>query len=107
MVNLGRITPDEVKSFLMDEVVLSEGMATQEMQRYVFRAPGQATSYFYGYQRLMEMRQGAEVALRDKFDRQAFNDFVLNQGLLPPQLLEKAVMADFVPALAARKPATR
>jgi uncharacterized protein (DUF885 family) len=107
MVNLGRITPDEVKSFLMDEVALSEGMATQEMQRYVFRAPGQATSYFYGYQRLMQVRQGAEVALRDKFDRQAFNDFVLNQGLLPPRLLEKAVMADFVPALAAKKPATR
>ena len=37
MVNLGQITPEQVKDFLMQEVVYSEGMATQEMQRYVFR----------------------------------------------------------------------
>ena len=37
-------------------------MATQEMQRYTFRAPGQATSYFYGYQRIMETRQAAQLA---------------------------------------------
>jgi uncharacterized protein (DUF885 family) len=98
MVNLGEISPEGVKSFLMDEVGLSEGMATQEMQRYIFRAPGQATSYFYGYQRLMETRQAAEVALRQKFNRKAFNDFVLAQGLVPPALLRKAVMEEFVPA---------
>jgi uncharacterized protein (DUF885 family) len=98
MVNLGEISPEGVKSFLMDEVGLSKGMATQEMQRYTFRAPGQATSYFYGYQRLMETRQAAEVALRGKFDRQAFNDFVLAQGLVPPKVLRKAVMQEFVPS---------
>jgi uncharacterized protein (DUF885 family) len=98
MVNLGEITPDGVKAFLMQDVGLSEGMATQEVQRYTFRAPGQATSYFYGYQRLMETRQAAEVALREKFDRQKFNDFVLAQGLVPPALLRKAVMEEFVPA---------
>jgi uncharacterized protein (DUF885 family) len=64
MVNLGEISPEGVKSFLMEEAGCSEGMATQEMQRYTFRAPGQATSYFYGYQRLMETREAAEVALR-------------------------------------------
>ena len=96
MVNLGRMTPEQVKDFLMTEVVLSEGMAQQEVDRYTYRAPGQATSYFYGYQRLMETRQRAEIALRDKFNRKAFNDFVLSQGLLPPSLLEKAVMEDFV-----------
>jgi uncharacterized protein (DUF885 family) len=98
MVNLGQITPEQVKSFLMDELVFSEGMATQEMQRYVFRAPGQATSYFYGYQRLMETRQRAQLALRGQFNRRAFNDFVLDQGLLPPALLQKSVMEEFVPA---------
>jgi uncharacterized protein (DUF885 family) len=98
MVNLGQITPERVKSFLMEEVGLSEGMSTQEMQRYTFRAPGQATSYFYGYQRLMETRQAAQVALGKKFNRQAFNDFVLSQGLVPPPVLRKAVMEEFVPA---------
>ncbi len=98
MVNLGELSPDAAKGFLMDEVGLSEGMATQEVQRYTFRAPGQATSYFYGYQRLMETRQAAEVALRKKFNRQAFNDFVLAQGLVPPAQLRKAVIEEFVPA---------
>jgi uncharacterized protein (DUF885 family) len=97
MVNLGQITPEGVKSFLMDEVVFSDGMATQEMQRYTFRAPGQATSYFYGYQQIMETRQAAEVSLRSKFDRQAFNDFVLAQGLVPAKILRQAVMEEFVP----------
>lgn len=100
MVNLGEITPDGVKQFLMHDVGLSEGMATQEVQRYTFRAPGQATSYFYGYQRLMETRQAAEVALGSRFDRQKFNDFVLAQGLVPPGLLRKAVMEEFVPSQA-------
>jgi uncharacterized protein (DUF885 family) len=98
MVNLGQLTPEQVKDFLMKEVVLSEGMAQQEVDRYTFRSPGQATAYFYGYQRLLETRQRAELALRERFDRQAFNDFVLSQGLLPPTLLEKAVMEEFVPS---------
>jgi uncharacterized protein (DUF885 family) len=46
----------------------------------------------------METRQAAQLALRDKFDRQAFNDFVLAQGLLPPKLLRQAVLEEFVPA---------
>jgi len=96
MVNLGRMTPEQVKDFLMKEVVLSEAMAQQEVDRYTYRAPGQATSYYYGYQRLQETRQRAEIALREKFNRKAFNDFVLSQGLLPPALLEKAVMEQFV-----------
>jgi uncharacterized protein (DUF885 family) len=96
MVNMGQMTPDQARDFLIKEVVQSDGMAKQEVDRYTFRAPGQATSYFYGYQRLLETRQRAQIALREKFDRMAFNDFVLSQGLLPPKLLEKAVMTDFV-----------
>ena len=44
--------PEQAKALLMDDVVLSEAMATQEVERYTFRAPGQATTYFYGYTRL-------------------------------------------------------
>ena len=32
-----------------------------------------------------------------KFDRLAFNNFLLDQGLLPPDLLAKAVREEFVP----------
>ena len=98
MLNLGMMDPEAGREFLMKEVVLSAAMAKQEIDRYTFRAPGQATSYFYGYQRLMETRQRAELALGKRFQRQAFHDFVLAQGLIPPELLEKAVMEEFVPA---------
>ena len=97
MLNEGKLTPQQVTDFLEHEVVLSPAMARQEVERYMFRAPGQATSYFYGYQRLMQTREEAQLALGDRFDREAFNDFVLDQGLLPPDMLEKAVLHTFVP----------
>jgi len=97
MVNLGEISPEEVQAFLQNQVMLSEAAATSERERYTFRIPGQATAYFYGYTKLMELRAKAEIALGDKFNRQAFHDFILAQGLLPPELLAKAVMESFVP----------
>ena len=54
----------------------------------------------------METRQAAQVALGEHFDRLAFNDFVLRQGLLPPPLLRKAVFEEFVPAAAAPRAAS-
>ncbi len=91
----------------MEDVVLSEGMAKQEVDRYTFRAPGQATSYFVGYQSMLEARQRAELALGGRLDRQRFNDFILAQGLLPPDLRLKAVLEEFVPAEKARAAASR
>jgi hypothetical protein len=97
MLNLGLIEPDAAKRVLMDEVVLSEPMAKQEIDRYTFGAPGQATSYFYGYTRIEALRARTELVLGKKFNLQAYHDFLINQGLLPPDLLEKAVTEDFVP----------
>jgi uncharacterized protein (DUF885 family) len=92
----GRITREEATRILRQEVGLSEGMALQEVQRYTFMAPGQATSYFCGYSRLMELRAETERVLGAKFDRQKYHDFILAQGMLPPTLLKKAVMEEFV-----------
>jgi uncharacterized protein (DUF885 family) len=70
-------------------------MATQEVDRYTFRAPGQATSYFYGYTRLLELRREIEQKMGSKFDARAFHDFILSQGLLPPAMLRKLVLEHF------------
>jgi uncharacterized protein (DUF885 family) len=94
MVNLGRMTPQAAKEYLMREVTLSEAMAQQEADRYAFRAPGQAVSYLYGYSRLRELRMKAEIALGPNFDPLEFHDLIIAQGLLPPRLLEPAVMAE-------------
>jgi uncharacterized protein (DUF885 family) len=100
MLNLGLITPERAEEVLEKEVVLSKPMCRQEMDRYMFNMPGQATSYFYGYLRLMQLRATTELALpAGRFDRKAFNDFVLDQGLLPPDLLAAAVRNEFIPAV--------
>ena len=89
----GKWTPESARQFLQNEVVLSQAFATQEVDRYTFRAPAQATAYYYGYLRLLELRQAAEKQLGPKFDALAFHDAILAQGLLPPDLMKKAVLA--------------
>jgi hypothetical protein len=93
-LQMGKVTPEQVLRLLKEDVVLSDAMATQEVERYTFRTPGQATSYFYGYTRLMELRAEAEKMLGKKFDQQKYHDFILSQGLLPPNLLRKAVLEE-------------
>jgi len=97
-LEMGRIQPEEAVKLLMDEGVYSEAMARQEVERYTFRAPGQATSYYYGYTRWMQLRSQVEMALGAKFDRQRYHDYILSQGLLPPDVLAKAVLGEFVEA---------
>jgi hypothetical protein len=105
MVNLGLIEPADAQAFLMKEVGLSEPMAKQEIDRYSFDSPGQATAYFYGFEKQLALRGKVEIALGDRFDARAYHDFILDQGLLPPDLLEQAVMEQFVPAQRASRPA--
>ena len=97
MLNLGLTTPERAAAVLRDDVVLSTGQVKQEIDRYTFWAPGQATSYYYGYMRLMELRAQTELELGERFDRKKFNDFVLSQGVLPPALVRKAVETEFIP----------
>jgi uncharacterized protein (DUF885 family) len=94
----GKLTPEQVYKILENDVVLSHALATEEVERYTFRAPGQANSYFYGYTKLLALRKDTEAALGKKFDQKKFHDFILAQGLLPPDLMRKAVMEDFVPS---------
>jgi uncharacterized protein (DUF885 family) len=96
MLNLGLIDPASAKRFLLDEVGLSEPMAAQEVDRYTMRAPGQATSYLYGYWLLNQLRARAELALGERFDQLAFHDFIVSQGWLPLDMLQEAVLQEFI-----------
>lgn len=94
----GKLKPEDGMRILTQDVMLSPQFANTEIERYTFRSPGQATSYFYGYTRLLELRKDTEAKMGKRFDQQKFHDFILGQGLLPPDLLRKAVMQDFVTA---------
>jgi hypothetical protein len=93
-LQMGKWTHASAMAFLQKEVGLSPAFAKEEVDRFTFRAPGQATSYFYGYHRLLELRAAAEKQLGDKFDQQKFHDTILAQGLLPPDLMRKAVLSE-------------
>ncbi len=97
-LQMGKVNREQALTVLKHDVVLSDAFATEEVDRFTFRMPGQAVSYFDGYTRLLQIRADTEKALGPKFNVQQFHDFILSQGLLPPDLLRKAVMTDFVPA---------
>jgi hypothetical protein len=98
-LQLGLISEEEAMRILREEILLSEGLALEEIQRYTFRAPGQATSYFCGYQRMLELRADIELKLGEQFNELAFHDFILAQGLIPPKLLRQVVFDKFVPKI--------
>jgi len=102
MLNLGLADRAAAERILTEEAGFSPAMVKQEADRYTFRSPGQAGSYFYGYSQLIDLRAETEIALGEKFDRLAFNDFIVGQGLLPLKLLAKAVREEFIPAQLAR-----
>jgi hypothetical protein len=94
----GKVTPAQAYDVLEKDVMLSHAFAKEEVERFTFRSPGQANSYFYGYTRLLALRKETEAALGSKFDQRKFHDFILSQGLLPPDLMRKAVLDGFVPS---------
>jgi uncharacterized protein (DUF885 family) len=93
----GKVAPAQAYAVLEKDVMLSHAFAKEEVERFTFRAPGQASSYFYGYTRLLALRKEVEAALGPKFDQKKFHDFILSQGLLPPDLMRTAVLEDFIP----------
>jgi uncharacterized protein (DUF885 family) len=95
-LQMGKIKPDDAMRVLTQDGVFSKPFANQEVERYTFRMLGQANSYFYGYTKLLGLRKDAEAELGEKFDAMKFHDFILAQGLLPPDLMRKAVMQRFV-----------
>lgn len=92
----GKMTEADAYRVLEKDVVLSHAFAKEEVERFTYRSPGQANSYFYGYTKLLGLRKDAEAALGAKFDAMKFHDFILGQGLLPPELMRTAVMEEFV-----------
>ena len=61
-----------------------------EIARYLVW-PGQSTSYYIGYLKIMELRQRAMDRLGDEFDLKEFHRVVLSNGSMPLGILEQVV----------------
>jgi uncharacterized protein (DUF885 family) len=94
----GKMTPPDTYNVLEKDVCLSRAYAKEDVERFTYRSPGQAVSYFYGYSRLLRPRKEVEAAFCPKFNALKFHDLILQQGLLSPDLVHKAIMESFVPS---------
>jgi uncharacterized protein (DUF885 family) len=45
---------------------------------------------------MLRLRAELEIALGDQFNQREFHDFIIGQGLLPPDLMREAALARFV-----------
>ncbi|MGH9537637.1 MAG: DUF885 domain-containing protein, partial [Terriglobales bacterium] len=71
----GKVQPADAFRVLEQDVVQSHAFAQEEVERYTYRAPGQANSYFYGYTKLIALRKDVEAKLGPKFNQKKFHDF--------------------------------
>jgi uncharacterized protein (DUF885 family) len=94
-------TRQQAIDYMVGVTGIAESDVTSEVERYM-ALPGQACAYKVGQLKILELREKARAALGPKFNRQAFNDFLIGQGLLPPELLAKSVREQFIPAQQAR-----
>jgi uncharacterized protein (DUF885 family) len=76
----------ENTGFEMDDSVNPQ----QQIARYLVW-PGQATAYYVGYLKFMELRQRAMDQLGDQFDLIEFHRVVLSNGSMPLDILESVV----------------
>lgn len=92
----GKLQPADAYRILEQDVVQSHASAQEEVERFTYRMPGQANSYFYGFTKLIALRHELETALGPKFDQKKFHDAILAQGLLPPDLMRRAILREFL-----------
>lgn len=76
--------------FLLAHTALSRLQAEQEIDRYVAQ-PGQAPSYYLGYQEILALRGEAQQRLGARFDMRAFHELVLGGGSATLPLLRERV----------------
>jgi len=74
------------------EQAIDYGIESSEVERYVV-FPGQACSYMIGQLKIIELREKAAKALRDKFSLREFHNEVLGTGSVPLETLEHQIDA--------------
>ena len=91
MVQRGAADEAKVVKVLVDEVGISEVFARTDYGRYVWRWPGQATSYYYGMRALLDVKAQMQAELGPRFSERQFNDAVVSSGFVPFDLLPEVL----------------
>jgi len=87
-------TFDQAVDFMVENTGKSEYAMQGEVSRYI-SIPGQATAYYIGYTKILEVRQRAMDELGDQFDLKEFHNLLLGSGAMPLDMLDQ-VMTDYI-----------
>lgn len=91
-VNMGRIDEKAAKKLIVHELGFTEDWAKIEMQRYKFKMPAQAPSYFYGMARLLDIKDRVRAKLGGNLVERCFNDTLLDHSFLPLNMIEERMV---------------
>ncbi|MCA9294716.1 MAG: DUF885 domain-containing protein, partial [Phycisphaerales bacterium] len=76
--------------FMLANSALTRENIEREVDRYI-AWPGQALGYKLGELEIRALREHAETALGDRFDKRTFHDALLEQGALPLPILRERI----------------
>lgn len=85
-------TREQATAYLDANMPSSHYDNQREIDRYIV-LPGQATAYYIGMQKIIELRERARAKLGERFDLRHFHDVTLGAGPLPLPLLEERIDA--------------
>jgi uncharacterized protein (DUF885 family) len=89
-IHTGEMDFNRAVEFLAEVTGFTTGYAQSELTRYSVW-PGQATSYYIGFLKILDLRQKAMEALGERFDLKAFHRLILVNGSVPLSILESLV----------------
>lgn len=86
-ISLGDLNIQNAVKFLMSEAMMDERKALSEVI-VCAHSPGYQLSKYYGYKKLMELRDKVRNILGSEFNLRWFHDTILKIGILPIKYLE-------------------
>jgi len=89
-IHAKRWTFDQAVDFMVGNTGMPEYSMQGEVSRYI-SLPGQATAYYIGYTKILELRQRAMDELGNQFDLKEFHNLILGSGAMPLDILEQVV----------------
>jgi uncharacterized protein (DUF885 family) len=92
-IHMKRWTFDQAVDFMVENTGMPEYSIQGEVSRYI-SLPGQATAYYIGYTKILEIRQRAMEKLGEQFDLKEFHNLLLGSGAMPLDILEQSINSD-------------
>jgi len=83
-------TFDQAVDFMVENTGMTEYSMQGEVSRYI-SLPGQATAYYIGYTKILEVRQQVMDELGNQFDLKEFHNLLLGSGAMPLNILEQVM----------------